>query len=170
VDGHLSCKIRVLCDETSSLHIHRYQCVAANCCPDLRPYTYKQHVTPHSVTALEDRNFNTQGFEILKFQLKTGHEGPQEYRYSSTLSLTSALDGVGGQHHARPLYLRKDPVAPGPVWPGTENLASTGIRSLDRPAHSESLYRPSYPGQRVNLKLIQNFNEKIFSNLNKDMH
>jgi hypothetical protein len=31
----------------------------------------------------------------------TGHEGPEgEYRYSSTLSLTSALDGVGGQRHA----------------------------------------------------------------------
>ena len=29
---------------------------------------------------------------------KTGYEGPEgEYRYSSTLSLTSALDGVGGQ-------------------------------------------------------------------------
>jgi hypothetical protein len=32
---------------------------------------------------------------------RTGHEGPEgEQRYSSTLSLTSALDGVGGQHHA----------------------------------------------------------------------
>jgi len=32
---------------------------------------------------------------------RTGHEGPEgEYRYSSTLSLTSALDGVGGQRHA----------------------------------------------------------------------
>ena len=31
----------------------------------------------------------------------TGHEGPEmEYRYSSTLSLTSALDGVGGQRYA----------------------------------------------------------------------
>ena len=31
----------------------------------------------------------------------TGHEGPErEQRYSSTLSLTSALDGVGGQRHA----------------------------------------------------------------------
>jgi hypothetical protein len=30
----------------------------------------------------------------------TGHEGPEEeYRYSSTLSLTSALDKVGGQRH-----------------------------------------------------------------------
>jgi hypothetical protein len=36
----------------------------------------------------------------VKFTLKTGHESPQvEYRYSSTLSLTSALDGVGGQRH-----------------------------------------------------------------------
>ena len=33
-----------------------------------------------------------------KVQPITGHEGPQgEYRYSYTLSLTSALDGVGGQ-------------------------------------------------------------------------
>ena len=31
----------------------------------------------------------------------TRHEGPDgECRFSSTLSLTSALDGVGGQHHA----------------------------------------------------------------------
>jgi hypothetical protein len=30
----------------------------------------------------------------------TGHEGPQgEYRYSSTLSLASELDWVGGQRH-----------------------------------------------------------------------
>jgi len=31
----------------------------------------------------------------------TGHEDPEgEVRYSATLSLTSALDGVGGQRHA----------------------------------------------------------------------
>jgi hypothetical protein len=47
----------------------------------------------------------------------------------------------------------KDPVpivqeagwAPGPVWTGAENLAPTGIRSPDRPARSQSLYRLSYP-------------------------
>ena len=38
---------------------------------------------------------------IRKVHPRTGHEGPEgEYRYSSTLSLTSALDGVGGQRHA----------------------------------------------------------------------
>ena len=32
---------------------------------------------------------------------RTGNEDPEwEWRYSSTLSLTSALDGVGGQRHA----------------------------------------------------------------------
>ena len=36
--------------------------------------------------------------------------------------------------------------APGPVWTGVENFAPTGIRSSDRPALSESLYRPHYPG------------------------
>jgi hypothetical protein len=49
----------------------------------------------------------------------------------------------------------KDPVpivqevgggGPGPVWTGAENFAPTGIRSPDRPARSESLYRLSYPG------------------------
>ena len=36
-----------------------------------------------------------------KVHPRTGHEDPEgEYRYSSTLSLTSALDGVGGQSHA----------------------------------------------------------------------
>ena len=34
--------------------------------------------------------------------------------------------------------------APGPVWTSAENLAPTGIRSPDRPAHSQSLYRLSY--------------------------
>jgi len=36
-----------------------------------------------------------------KFQPRTGHEDTEgEYRYSSTLSFTSALDGVGSQRHA----------------------------------------------------------------------
>ena len=39
--------------------------------------------------------------------------------------------------------------APGPVWTGAENLASTGIRSPDRPSRSESLYRLRYPGPCV---------------------
>jgi hypothetical protein len=54
----------------------------------------------------------------------------------------------------RPLFTPgKDPVtivreagwAPGLVWTGAENLAPTGIRSPDRPARSQSLYRPRYP-------------------------
>ena len=63
--------------------------------------------------------------------------------------------GVGDQHHA-PAALPpvKDPVpilqeagcAPGPVWTGAKKLATTGIRSPDRPARSESLYWLSYPG------------------------
>ena len=52
----------------------------------------------------------------------------------------------------RPLYPRERPGAPvpeagwspGPVWTGAENLVPTGIRSPDRPARSESLYRLSY--------------------------
>ena len=36
-------------------------------------------------------------------------------------------------------------VGPRQVWTGAENLAPTGIRSPDRPACSQSLYRLSYP-------------------------
>ena len=36
-----------------------------------------------------------------KVHPRTGHEGPEgQKKYSSTLSLTSVLDGVGGQRHA----------------------------------------------------------------------
>ena len=64
---------------------------------------------------------------------------------------------VGCQFHAPGHFTpRKDPVptvqeagwAPGPVWTGAENLAPTGIRSPDRPARGESLYRLSYPGRQ----------------------
>jgi hypothetical protein len=65
----------------------------------------------------------------------TGREGPEvEQRYSSTLSLTSALDGGGWSTPRRapatlppektqyPLYR-----APGPVWRGAENIAPPGF-------------------------------------------
>jgi hypothetical protein len=78
--------------------------------------------------------------------------------YRPTLSLTSAIDG-GLWSTPRPDRFTpgKDTVpivqeagwAPGPVWTGAENLAPIGIRSPDRPACSESLYRLRYPGSRV---------------------
>jgi len=39
--------------------------------------------------------------------------------------------------------------SPGPVSTGAENLAPTGIRSPDRPARSQSLYRLRYPRPRT---------------------
>jgi hypothetical protein len=57
--------------------------------------------------------------------------------------------GVGGQRHA-PAALRivqEAGWASGSVWTGAGNhTPPAGIRSLDRPARSESLYRLSYPG------------------------
>ena len=60
---------------------------------------------------------------------------------------------MSGQRHApAALYPGKDLVpivqeagwAPGPVWTDAENIATTGIRSPDRPACSQSLYRLTY--------------------------
>jgi hypothetical protein len=62
---------------------------------------------------------------------------------------------VGCQRHApaalpqgksRYPFVSKSGWASEPVWTGEENLAPTGIRSPDRPARSESLYRLTYPG------------------------
>ena len=60
----------------------------------------------------------------------------------------------------QPPYPReRDPVpivqeagwAPGPEWTGAENLSPTEIRSPDRPARYESLYRLSYQRPRYDL-------------------
>ena len=97
----------------------------------------------------------------------TDYEGPEVvYRYISTPSLTSALDGVGGQRHApAALPPEKDPVSvvqeagwtPGPVWTGAENLAPKGTRSPDRPARSEPLYRLCYPDSHFHMYLSKSF-------------
>jgi len=64
--------------------------------------------------------------------------------YSSTLPLTSALDGVGGQRHAsatlppgktRYPLCRRLGGAPGPVWTVAENLVP----------HRDSIPGPSSP-------------------------
>ena len=98
--------------------------------------------------------------KIGEVRPETGHESPEgEWRYSSTLSSTSALGGVGGQRYA-PASLPPSPppergrvpivqeagCVPGSVWMVAENLAVTGIRSPDRPMRSLSLYRLLYPG------------------------
>jgi hypothetical protein len=46
--------------------------------------------------------------------------------------------------------------APGPVWTGVKNLVHTRIRSPDRPARSQSLYRLSYPAH-INVGISQFF-------------
>ena len=74
--------------------------------------------------------------------------------YSSTLPSTSTLEGDGWST-PRPgrftpgkdpvLIVKKTGWAPWQVWTGAENLASSGIRSPDRPPRSKSLYRLRYP-------------------------
>jgi hypothetical protein len=84
--------------------------------------------------------------------------GRTSHRESRGIALTfldhGARRGWGVNVTLRPLFTpRKDPVtivqeagwALGPVWTGAENLASTAIRSPDRPTRSQSLYRLRYP-------------------------
>jgi hypothetical protein len=74
------------------------------------------------------------------------------------LPLQASAGLEGGWSVPRPgcFTPRKDPVpivqeagwAPGPVWTCVKNLTATGIRSPDRPARSQSLYRLSYQAHR----------------------
>ena len=85
--------------------------------------------------------------------IQTSARGPE----GSTRYLVTAIDWWGGCvcQYLTPATLpwERDPApivqetgwAPGPVWIGAENLASAGIRSPDRPAYSQSLYRLNYP-------------------------
>ena len=68
--------------------------------------------------------------------------------------------GMGGQRHAAaagaltpgktryPLYMRMNG-SKGRSGGVQKNSPPTGIRSPDRPVHSESLYRLSYPGPHI---------------------
>jgi hypothetical protein len=76
----------------------------------------------------------------------TGHEGPVgEYRHISTLSLTSALDGVGSQRHA-------SAALPPGKKPGTHCTGGwvgprTGLARCgkSRPPHQDSIPGPPRP-------------------------
>jgi hypothetical protein len=94
-----------------------------------------------------------------KVHFVTHHEG-QTGVYSSTVSLTSALDrGWVVNATPRPIYARERnqlPIvkeaglAPGPVWMGAKNLAfPPKIRSLDLQIWSESLYQLRCPGPHL---------------------
>ena len=73
--------------------------------------------------------------------------------------MTTALEGMRGQRHAlAALYPREGPgthcKAPWPVWTGAENLVPTGIRTPDRPARSQWLYRLRYPAYLFTIPLL----------------
>jgi hypothetical protein len=94
-----------------------------------------------------------------KIHFITYLKGKEKEGYSLTLSLTSVLES-GERSTPRPgrfTSRERDPVpilqeavrAWSSVWIGTENLAHSGVRTPDRLANSESLYRLCYPGPKI---------------------
>jgi hypothetical protein len=100
-----------------------------------------------------------------KIRPKTGHEYSEgEWIYSSTLSLTSALDGVGwSKPHLGLFTPGKEPVrivqeagwVSRPDRKGAESLLPTMIRPLDSRSRSESLYRLSYIGLHMTKPILK---------------
>ena len=63
-----------------------------------------------------------------------------------------------GQRHEDPVPIVQEAgLTPGRVWTGAENLTPTGIRSPDRPARRQSLYRLRYPAhfKQITCKYIK---------------
>jgi hypothetical protein len=102
-------------------------------------------------------------YESIKGKIKghpiTGHQGPKGGAEVLLYSFSTSALGGGGFSARRPgrFTAGKDSVpivqeagwAPGPVWTCAKNLAPTGIRSLDCPARSQSLYRLNYPSHHM---------------------
>jgi len=86
-----------------------------------------------------------------EFHPRTGHDGTDGSTGTSLLSFfLGARRRWLVEATSRQLYPREWPRILYTwgwlvVWTSTENLAPTGIRSPDRPAHIESLYRLCYP-------------------------
>ena len=107
---------------------------------------------------------------VQLLRLCTGRTTHREIRGVPLLFLYHGTRrGWGVRFTPRPLFTPgNDPVpivqgagwAPGPVWTGAENLTPTGIRSPDRPARSQSLYRLSYPALFFNV-LAHNLERKL---------
>ena len=95
--------------------------------------------------------------KVHPIKCRKGHKKKQ--RFSSTLSLTSELDGDGWStprpgrftHGNYPVPTAQESGwTPGPLWMGAGNLATTAIRSPDRRTRSELLYRLDYAGPQNN--------------------
>jgi hypothetical protein len=73
------------------------------------------------------------------------------YSHWGSVQAVRPLGGSGGMallfhdHGTRRGWVQEAGWAPGPVWTGAENLAPTRIRSPDRLARGQSLYRLRYP-------------------------
>ena len=123
-------------------------------------YTRQGSQKSHSLPVIEPQFLGLPACSLRKGKGKVhsrkGHEGPKgEQKDISILSLTSALDGVGGQRHPSadlppgmtryPLYRRRGRPK-GRSGRVRKISPPTGVRSPHSTARSESLYRLSYPG------------------------
>ena len=92
---------------------------------------------------------------VQALRLSTGRRPHRGSKSIAVIFLDhSTRSGWGVSVTPRPLFNPgKHPVpivqeagwAQGPVWTDAENLAPTGVQSVDRPACSQSLYRLRYP-------------------------
>jgi hypothetical protein len=100
------------------------------------------------------------GQGLLIHDVSVSYTTTQHSRYDSSGRVISSSQGEGWGVSVTPrprLTPGKDRVpvvqeaewATGPVWPGVENLSPTGIRSPDRPAGRQSLYRIRYPAHPI---------------------
>ena len=133
-------------------------------CMKLLSVSFCHHTSQYFYYCLDKKKVNCNLVQALRLCTgRTAHRG------SRGIALPfhdhGTRRGWGVRVTLRPFFtLGKDLVpivqeagwAPGPVWADAENLFPTGIRSPDRPAHSQSLYRLRYPAYLDKKSLLQN--------------
>ena len=96
---------------------------------------------------VEFRHFHYQ--KPIKVHPRTGHEGPEgEQRYSSTLFLTSVLEGLGDQHHT-PVIL---PLGKKPVTHCNQKLRNMATSEILSGLPQECAARGRKTGKRWQMK------------------
>ena len=149
-------RIREACEDTQRL-VSQPLCTQADCWKHVHRLALLALITSGQTSASE-KYFTAPGVQYIKVtpsRAHTGHRGEAELQRQPIFNLGTRRAWVV-RTTPRPLYPQKTAIppvqetvwTPGPLWTGAENLAPTGIPTLDRLACNQSLYRLSYPGRR----------------------
>ena len=121
-----------------------------------------------AATHTQTENTRNRSINTMQTNVKVTPCTPARQRYGSNQLALRHWNQMGGQHHAAAALTRLKTLYPScrrrrslSGW-NTENLAATWIRSPDRPARSESLYRLRYSWLHIQILQEAKRDDKLY--------